>query len=115
VWLLIPDGFVSVVHGAGEEDLCVRARSSVDLDRLRERFMPELSETVTTPGSDYLYRAWISRDAFGKGLGRIAAELTYPNFKSEVGKRDPERAHLYGRVWATLGEIQPGGPYSSGG
>jgi hypothetical protein len=114
MWLLVPDGFYSVVQRPGEQELCVRARDADDLTRLRERFMPELGETVTTPGSDYLYRAWIEREAFGRGLERITRDLTYPNFKAEVARRDRERAHIYTRVWSALGEIQAGGPYSDG-
>ena len=112
MWLLIPEGFYSVVQKPGEAELCVRARARDDLDRLRERYMPELGPTTETPSGDYRYRAWIDREALAEGLGAIGRELAYSNFKSEVGKRDPERAHLYGRVWSTLGSIQPGGPYA---
>ena len=113
MWLLIPEGFYSIVQKPGETELCVRARDSGDLDRLRESYMPGLGPTKETPGSDYRYRAWIGRDALAEGLGAIGRDLAYSNFKSEVGRRDPERAHLYSRVWSTLGSIQPGGPYAS--
>src|SRR4051794_25107346 len=98
MWLLIPEGFFSIVQKPGEMELCVRARRGDDLDRLRETHMPGLGPTVETPGSDYRYRAWISRDALADGLATVARELTYSNFKSEVGRRDPERAELYGHV-----------------
>jgi hypothetical protein len=113
MWLLIPAGFYSIVQKTGEPDLCIRARDRGDLDRLREAYMPQLGETEETPGRDYRYRAWISREAFSDGLAAVARDLTYSNFKSEVAKHDPERAHVYSRVWTTLGSIQPGGPYSS--
>ena len=113
MWLLIPEGFYSIVHKPEEDDLCVRARDRGDLDRLREVYMPGLGPTTETPGHDYRYRAWISREALSDGLTAIASSLDYPNFKSEVTRRDPERAHLYSRVWNTLGSIQPGGPYSA--
>jgi hypothetical protein len=112
MWLLIPEGFYSIVQKPGDADLCVRARDRSDLDRLRERFMPGLGPTAETPGSDYRYRAWISQDGLADGLATIAHRLAYSNFKSEVGRRDGERAQLYGRVWSTLRSIQPGGPYS---
>jgi hypothetical protein len=112
VWLLIPEGFYSVVQKPGEAELCVRARDRGDLDRLRERYMPTLGSTTDTPGGDYRYRAWIDREALAEGLGAIARDLAYPNFKSEVGRHDPERARLYGRVWGTLGSIQPGGGHA---
>ena len=112
MWLLIPEGFYSVVQKPGETDLCVRARDRADLDRLRETYMPGLGPTKETPGHDYRYRARVSRDALADGLGKIARGLDYSNFKSEVGRRDPGRAGLYHEVWHTLGNIQPGGPYS---
>src|SRR4051812_20139637 len=112
MWILTPDGFYSIVQKVGEEDMCVRARDAGDLDRLRSRYLPALTETLETQGGDYRYRAWVSRDALAEGLAAIARELDYSNFKNEVGRRDPERAHIYGEVWGVLGEIQPGGPYS---
>ena len=72
-----------------------------------------LGQTKETPGHDYRYRAWVSRDALAEGLAAIARELAYANFKSEVGSRDRERAHIYGDVWRALGSIQEGGPYST--
>jgi hypothetical protein len=112
MWLLTPDGFYSIVQKQGEDDLCIRTRDAGDLDRLRERYLPTLTETLETRRGDYRYRAWISRDALAEGLAAIARDLDYDNFKSEVARRDPHRAHLYGEVWSILGEIQPGGPYS---
>jgi hypothetical protein len=113
MWLLIPEGFYSIVQKPGDADLCARARDRGDLDRLRETYMPGLGATKETPGRDYRYRAWISKDALGDGLATMAQRLAYSNFKSEVGKHDPERAHVYGRDWSALGSIQPGGPYST--
>jgi hypothetical protein len=113
VWLLIPEGFYSIVEKPGDADLCARARDRGDLDRLREAYMPALGPTTETPGRDYRYRAWISREALAEGLAAVARGLSYSNFRSEVGGRDRERAHLYSRVWSTLGAIQPGGPYGT--
>jgi hypothetical protein len=100
MWLLIPEGFYSIVHKLDEADLCVRARDRGDLDRLREAYMPGLGPTMETPGRDYRYRASIFREALSDGLTAIAGSLDYPNFKSEVTRRDPERAHVYSRCGA---------------
>jgi hypothetical protein len=113
VWLLIPEGFYSIVQKPDEPDLCVRARDGGDLDQLREAYMPGLGPTMETPGRDYRYRASISRAALSDGLTAIASSLDYPNFKSEVTSRDPERAHVHSRVWSTLGSIQPGGRHDA--
>ena len=53
VWLLIPEGFFSIVHKDDEDELCVRSRVAADLEQLRNRYLPSLSETVETPGADY--------------------------------------------------------------
>jgi hypothetical protein len=111
MWLLIPEGFFSIVRKEGEKDLCIRARVREDLERLRERYLPTLSEPLETPGGDYRFRAWIGRAEFATGLAAIVGVLDYSNFKDEVAKVDPERAHLYGRVWSVLGELQQGGPF----
>lgn len=113
MWLLIPEGFYSIVQRDGEEDLCVRARVADDLDRLRNTYLPTLTETVETPGGDYRYRAWISRTDLAAGLSDIALGLDYSNFKNEVARYDPGRAHTYSHVWGILGQLQPGGPYST--
>ena len=110
---MIPEGFFSIVQKPGEHELCVRARSHNDLDRLRDTHMPALGPPSETPGHDYRYRAWIAREALAEGLAEIARSLAYSNFKSEVARRDAARAHVYADVWRALGEIQPGGPYSA--
>ena len=115
MWLITTDGFYSVVQKRGEERLSVRARVGADLDRLRERYMPALSKTLETPEGDYRYRAWISRDELAEGLARVARDVTYSNFKDEVGRKDPERERAYHDVWEVLGRLQPGGPYGLGG
>jgi hypothetical protein len=113
VWLLIPEGFFSIVQKPGEEQLCVRARVAADFDRLRASFMPSLSDTLESRGGDYRYRAWISRDDLAEGLAAIGRELSYSNFKTEVARTDPERAQARtdgsGASWASF---SPAVPYS---
>jgi hypothetical protein len=111
MWLLTSAGFYSVVQKPGETELCIRARVREDLERLRE-YMPTLSATVETRSGDYRYRAWVSREGLAEGVARIAREIDYANFKSEVAGRDPVRGRIYGEVWGVLGQLQAGGPYS---
>jgi hypothetical protein len=47
------------------------------------------------------------------GMAQIVSNLDYANFKNEVARHDPARAHVYGDVWGVLGGLQPGGPYST--
>jgi hypothetical protein len=60
MWLLIPEGFHSIVQKAGDAELCVRARDAGDLDRLRKTYMPELGLTTETPAPDYPSRLDLS-------------------------------------------------------
>lgn len=116
MWLMTPEGFYSVIEWERKKNdphnglLCVRTRSRGDLNRLR-KWVPELGETVVTPKGDYRCRAWVTREAWAEGLARMGMAIDYGNFKSEVARRDPQRARLYHRIWSVLGEIQKDGPY----
>ena len=113
MWLLIPEGFYSIVQKEGEEELCVRARVRCRPGSAARDVLPALGETVETPGGDYRYRAWIGRDELAEGMAEIVRNLDWTNFKDEVARRDTSRAHVYGEVWSVLGELQPGGPYGA--
>src|SRR4051812_29928635 len=106
MWLITPFGFFSVVQKPAESDLTVRARVGADLDRLREHYMPTLAPTTTSTHTDYRFRATISHEAYALGLAEIARDIHYSNFKSEVGRVDPTRAHVYARVWEVLWKLQ---------
>jgi hypothetical protein len=64
--------------------LCIRARDAGDLDRLRARYLPTLTETLQTRGGDYRCRAWVSREALAQGFAAVARDLDHSNFKDEV-------------------------------
>jgi hypothetical protein len=107
MWLFTPFGFFSAVRKRGTDFLTVRARAAGDLERLRERYMPELSATITGGGTDYPYRATISHEAFAQGLARAARDIDYHNFKDEVAARQGyDRAHVYGKVWGVLLDLE---------
>jgi hypothetical protein len=112
VWILIPEGFFSIVQAEGEDELCVRARDPADLDRLRERYLPALGETVETRGSDYRYRARAPREALADALAAIARSMSYPSFTGEIARCDPRRLAVYQGIWALLADLQLGGPFS---
>ena len=107
MWLFTTIGFFSVVRKDGEQHLTVRARSSADLDRLRQQFMTELSATISKAGTDYPFRATISQQAFAKGMASIGESIDYHNFKDEVAaKMGKKRAGTYSKVWSVLREIE---------
>jgi hypothetical protein len=106
MWLFAATGFYSVVQKPGETRLTVRTRVRSDLDRLREKYMPELSETFVDVGTDYRYRAFIDHAAFGRGLARIGEDVHYPNFKGEVARtQTSRRAAVYSSAWTALWEL----------
>lgn len=103
MWIFCKPGFFSVVQADGGEKLMVRARVREDLDRLREGYAPELSETVATATTDYPYRAFISHEAFAKALARAAVDIDYRNFKDMVERTLGLARHLlYARVWQVM-------------
>lgn len=106
MWLFTAFGFYSVVQKGRGDQLCVRARVSEDLDRLRDRYLPTLSATEEGGGTDYEYRAWVPREALAAALGRILGDLQYENFKNEVQRElGPKRAHACHDVWRDMRSI----------
>ena len=107
MWLFTTFGFFSIVQKQNNSFLTVRARASADLDRLRQDFMPELSETLVGGGTDYPYRATINHEDFSRGLAKLGEALDYSNFKAEVHKKmGYERASIYGDVWSALLKLE---------
>lgn len=113
MWLFTTVGFFSIVEkpieGAktGVPMLAVRSRVAGDLEALREKYMPELSEPIATPRGDYKFRASITHEDFAKGMTKIVSDLHYDNFKSAVGKTQGyEREHVYHGVWAAAMQLE---------
>jgi len=107
MWLFTKIGFFSAVRKPGTDHLTVRARVKGDLDALRDQYLPELTPTIGNAGTDYPWRATVSHVAFAAALGKIALDIDYSNYKTEVAKRQgSERAHRYGKVWSALYGMQ---------
>jgi hypothetical protein len=110
MWIFTPEGFFSVVTAEefGEE-LMVRARDGIDLDRLRETHFHELGPNMELTGRDYPVRAFTTHADFARCLSRLANALDYDNFKGAVASRHSRtRAHIYGDVWSACRQIQFG-------
>jgi len=106
MWLFATTGFYSVVQKPGETRLTVRTRVRSDLDRLREKYIPELSETFVDVGTDYRYRAFVDHAAFGRGLGRLGQDIRYTNFKGEIARtQSGRRAAIYSNAWTSLWDL----------
>lgn len=110
MWLLTTDGFFSIVEKPEDREtgmLTIRARTRADLDRLRDEILPELGPSISGQGSEYPFRARVSRAACAEGMKRMVERLDYPSFKSAVFTRQgPHRARVYGKVWRDLFELE---------
>lgn len=101
MWLFLPSGFYSIVAKPGDERLVIRARVRADLERLRGTFA--IGPIRAGAGTDYEFRASITREAFADGLATFAMDIDYPNFKSEVARKlGWERERVYHSVWSLL-------------
>lgn len=109
MWQFTTCGFFSIVQKTGDDCLTVRTRTNGDLDRLRRKYMPGLSPTIAHGGTDYPFRARISRDEFASALAVMASDITYPNFKDEVARScGLQRASVYHRIWNDLLMLENG-------
>lgn len=115
MWLLTETGFYSIVQKLGDNHLTVRARVKEDLDNLRT-LVPELGETIENAGTDYPYRARVSKAALAAGMARMITGIGYDNFKEHVyavqqstalGRlQGLRRANVYAGVWSELRRLQ---------
>jgi hypothetical protein len=108
MWLITTHGFLSVVQNldsTGPDDaLLVRGRVRADLERFAD-FAAERGvgpAVVESPDADYGFRLTTSRDALAAFIAERVAALDYPNFKNEVARTDPDRAHVYMDAWSAL-------------
>ena len=86
-----------------------QAQRRHDLERLRERYLPGLGEISATPDRDYAFRARVSRQELAEAMGRIVADIDYPNFKSAVAQEAGyAREQVYDDVWEALLALQYG-------
>lgn len=106
MWIVTTQGFLSAVAHRDEPDsVIVRARTREDIEALR-RQIPDI-EPFEDAAADYRHRAVVSRAEWVSAVAQLASEIEYDNFKSEVARcQGPERASLYGRVWAVLRTLQ---------
>jgi hypothetical protein len=107
MWLFTTIGFYSVVaHEDDPRTMLIRARVREDLDNLRRHHLPDL-EIVEGAGTDYRYRAFVSRDEWEHAAAGLAAAVDYPNFKNAVAEtQGTRRAHAYADVWSVMRSLQ---------
>lgn len=112
MWLFSTTGFFSVVTAEefGEE-LQVRARCRNDLDNLRASFLPSLGLSISKPGRDYPWRAFVKRSDFAECLLQMAMAIDYSNYKDAVAQiQGHERTRIYHHVWSACRQIKDDAP-----
>lgn len=109
MWLMTPIGFFSIVEKPEDQKagtLTICSQVHADLERLREFYLPGMSEVVDNGGSDYRYGAKARRAEVSGAVAKIANDIQYANFKDEVVEKQGEaRAAFYGRVWEVLSQL----------
>jgi hypothetical protein len=102
MWVFTNTGFVSVVSAG--TDLMVRSRDRESLEPLSESAKTEI---ISTPSNDYPYRTIVSHEIFSQWVSHMATNISYTNFKSEVGAtRGYEFAHPLMKVWSAMHEVE---------
>lgn len=100
MWIFLPGSFISVVQKPGDTDtLTVRARIKGDI----ESVFPE-AQVEADKGTDYKYRARVSRQAVAQVLHDQVMGLNWGNFKSAV--KDRKRHDAYMSVWRAMYAVQ---------
>lgn len=110
MWLVTTFGYFSIVQknsdrGAGT--LTIRARVRKDLERLREKYLPNMGPIESSGGADYPYRTKAKREDLARAFATAVMDVTYSNFKSEVAfHMGFRREDLYNGVWLALRKLQ---------
>lgn len=98
MWLMLNDGFVSLVQKDPKSKmLCARARVKAHLEQL---FPGSVIEADT--GTDYQFRCNVSREEVADVLVDRVFSLDYSNFKNSV--RDRPLHDAYMNVWTVMND-----------
>jgi hypothetical protein len=87
MWLNLKTGFYSVVQKAPckENELLVRARCKVDIDKLQELLKTKYhfnGRVLDTPEADYAYRMIVPRKIFASFISIAVNDLVHDDFKN---------------------------------
>jgi hypothetical protein len=112
MWIASKIGFFSVVTDSKREGrLLIRARCRADMFNLYEGFGKQLA-SMEPPTSDetrdYRWRVSINRADWITLAAKLAEEVNYPNFKSEVHRRPDQdnKSGPYMAIWSVMHGVQ---------
>lgn len=122
MWLFTRYGFYSAVcarQGDGgfgqpvdETRIMVRARRREHLEALLDRFADLLGEAVIhkSDSSDYRFRIFLDKTVWAQVVERLAMDIDYDNFKSEVARHigtvGAPYEHALHEVWSVMYRLQ---------
>jgi hypothetical protein len=114
MWIVTDRGFFSfVVDRKDSSQLWLRARVREDL----ARNFPGV-EIIEKPGSDYVFRAKVSKEVVAKRMAEMIMEADITGHFKDVAKSrsaKPEygdRGTAYYAFWTAMAKLQPYAPYS---
>lgn len=100
MWIFLPESFISIVQKNDDVDtLTVRARIKGDI----EAVFPQ-AKVEANKGTDYKYRARVSRQEVAQVLHAQVMGLNWGNFKGAV--KDRKRHDAYMDVWSAMHSTQ---------
>ncbi|MDP9191074.1 MAG: hypothetical protein M3P06_05170 [Acidobacteriota bacterium] len=107
MWIFTRSGFASIVeHRDDHSNVLIRARVQRDLQGILERYVDRPCSVISNEGTDYPFRAVISKDKLRQLLHRSVDDLVYDNFKAAIRTSEGDdrgvRSEIYGNVWAEL-------------
>ena len=106
MWICLTNAFLSIVSKDCQPDeLLVRARRPGDI----ERVFPD-AKVEERDGTDYQFRAVISRRAVAEVIAHEVTRIDYDNFKNSV--KDDRLHDAYAAFWHQHARLQPTRPYS---
>jgi hypothetical protein len=103
MWIFLKDSFLSIVDKAEAEGcLVVRARAKGDIERIFPKAV-----VLANRGTDYQFRAEISRTEVSRAIAAAVKGIDYPNFKGSV--KEDARHDAYVGVWRVMDKFGSGG------
>ncbi len=100
MWIFTSGAFISVVANRDDpKKLLVRARVAGHIEALFPK-----AQVFQAAGSDYLYRARLSRRAVKQVVSRRVEAIDYDNFKNSVHEPRYHRACM--EVWGVMHDLQ---------
>lgn len=113
MWLCTVHGFVSIVQKGPHGKFCIRARDKAHLQaifrRCKSRLFPKMPRIYVNAGTDYRYRAFLTKAQMEAVVVSLVNAINYDNFKDRVKEVRPadRRYQLFlGDVWQAGFQMQ---------